>query len=267
MGCWLLRQQPTYSPKPACRNVLTFMLNQERAKHLVGSGTCLFVQKGDDFAVAAIDSRRNTKTGHEDTACKITCLDDYTIFLCQGVVEGWGSTASDVAKAAFAEQQDRPKDLYKVASAWCDEMCKQLGTLDKNDPFTKEAVEEQGTSGIFLGHGVAWSLIVLNANVDERNSKFVGSIECASSGGCIATGGFEEFFEEALYGETARAWKLRQSVGLPPGDEAKRWALKAKACVRAAIEWSGRNTIGGEIATIILRQGQKYEWVHRPSFC
>jgi hypothetical protein len=110
-------------------------------------------------------------------------------------------------------------------------------------------------------------LIVFNANIYERDSKFIASIECVPSDECIATDGFEQFFEEALYGATERATKLRQSVELPPDDEAKRWALKAEACIRAAVEWSGRSTIGGEIATIILRQGQKYEWVHRPSFC
>jgi hypothetical protein len=227
----------------------------------------LFVWRGDDFAVAAIDSRKNTKTGHEDLTCKITCLDDYTIFLCQGVVEGWGSTAIDIAKAAFAGQHETPNDLYKITSAWSNEMCKQLSTVDKADRFTKDAIEQQGASGVFLGHSAAGNLMVLNANIDERGSKFITSIECASSGGCISTDGFKQFFEEALGGETARATKLRQSVDLPPHDEAKSWALKAETCVRAAIEWSGRSTIGGEIATIILRQGQRYEWVHRPSFC
>jgi hypothetical protein len=243
------------------------MLTQEPVKRLVGFGTCLFVLQGDDFVVAAIDSRRNTKMSHEDSACKITCLDDQTIFLCQGIVEGWGSTASNVAKAAFAGQLETPKDLYKLASAWSDEMCKQLSTLDKADPFTRDAIEQQGASGVFLGHSAAGNLMVLNANIDERDLKFVTSIETSSSGGCISTGGFEHFFEEALCGATARATRLRQSVGLPPDDEAKSWALKAETCVRAAIEWSGSNTIGGQIATIILRQGQKYEWVHRPSFC
>jgi hypothetical protein len=47
------------------------MMTKEQLNPPFGSGTCLFVRKGDDFAVAAIDSRRNTQTG---LACKITCV-------------------------------------------------------------------------------------------------------------------------------------------------------------------------------------------------
>ena len=61
-----------------------------------------FVYVTADFAVAAIDSRKNTPAGHDDTACKITCLDDSTVFLCQGIVEGWGSHFH-VSNSLFAE--------------------------------------------------------------------------------------------------------------------------------------------------------------------
>jgi hypothetical protein len=88
-------------------------MTKEPLNPLTGSGTCLFVRKGNNFAAAAIDSRKNTPKGPDDLACKITCLDDFTIFLCQGVVDGWGSTATDVAKAHFAQQHERPKDLYE----------------------------------------------------------------------------------------------------------------------------------------------------------
>jgi hypothetical protein len=146
-------------------------------------------------------------------------------------------------------------------------MCKQLGTLDKTDPFTKDALEQQGAKGVFLGHCATGNLLVVVASIEEYDSHFVASIKSALSGDSFYTGEYAPFFEECLSGTTARATKLRQSVTLPKDDEPKSWALKAAACVHAAIEWSGSCTIGGEIATIILRQGQKYEWVHRPSFC
>ena len=69
---------------------------------LVSRGTCFFVYVAVDCAVAAIDSRKNTPAGHDDTACKITCLDDSTVFLCQGIVEGWGSHFH-VSNSLFAE--------------------------------------------------------------------------------------------------------------------------------------------------------------------
>ena len=138
-------------------------------------------------------------------------------------------------------------------------MCKQLGTLDKTDPFTKDALEQQGTKGVFLRHNAAGNLLVLVANIEEHDSKFVASIKCASSGESFYTGEYEPFFDEVLNGTSARATALRQSVELPQNDEAKSWALKAAACVHGAIKWGGSSTIGGEIATIILRNSQKYE--------
>jgi hypothetical protein len=242
------------------------VLTKEPLNPLIGSGTCLFVRTGNNFAVAAIDSRKNTPTGSDDLTCKITCLDDFTVFLCQGLVGGWGNTASDVAKAHFAKQHESTKALYKLASDWSSEMCQQLATLDKTDPFTKDALE-QGTKGVFLGHSATGNLLVLVASIEEHDSKFVASIKSAASDESFYTGEYEPFFEEVLSGTTARAANLRQSVNLPEDDESKRWALRAAACVHAAIKWSGSCTIGGEIATIILRQGKKYEWVYRPSYC
>src|SRR4029077_17646212 len=97
--------------------------------------------------------------------------------------------------------------------------------------------------------------------------KFNFTVKPASADSCLGTGEYEAFFEEVLNGVTPRATELRQSIKLPGNDEAKSWALKAAACVHAAIKWSKSTTIGGEIATIILRRGQRIEWVHRPAFC
>lgn len=81
----------------------------------ISYGTCLMVYGTEDFVVAAADSRRNTAAGHEDRACKILCLDEDTIFLCQGIVEGWGSNARDEARGCFARAQE---DLYRLAGSW-----------------------------------------------------------------------------------------------------------------------------------------------------
>jgi hypothetical protein len=56
----------------------------------VSIGTYFYLCLTDDFAIVAIDSREKTSAGYKDTACKISILDDFTIFFSQGIARGTG---------------------------------------------------------------------------------------------------------------------------------------------------------------------------------
>ena len=99
----------------------------------VAHGTFYFVHLEDDFAVAAIDSRANYPGSHRDDAIKVVVLDDFTIFLCQGISVGEGFSAAEIAERMFA-QHVSPVDPYDLASNWAAEMRAHIEILYNTDP-------------------------------------------------------------------------------------------------------------------------------------
>lgn len=232
----------------------------------VGWGTYFFVYVNDDFAAAAIDSRENIGDEHRDNICKITLLDDYTIFLCQGIARGEGFSAGDIARGEFA-QQLKPLDLYKLASDWANEMTKQIKILYERDRDIVEDMKPNAAGGVFLGYTEVGNVSAVQVQIEVSNSVNVTTfITALPPDSCPRTGGHDPIVEEVLAGDTNRARKLRASINLT-GNPATNWAIKAQTCVKAVIDWGDDRNVGGEVATLILERGQKWRWFHRPDFC
>jgi hypothetical protein len=226
-------------------------------------GTYLFVLVTDDFAAAAIDSRENVGAQPRDGICKISILDPFTICLHQGIARGDGFESSAIARSTFAAQT-KPADLQKLASSWADEMGRHIETLCITDPSIVENMKPNAASAIFLSHDGTGPVRGCQAKIQEKNrmiSKLIDFIPC---GTCAYTS-YPEIVEEVLAYTSPRAKALYGTLK-PTGVAATDWAIKAKMCVRAVIEWTGDREVGGEISAIVLERGKQYRWVNRPDF-
>jgi len=85
----------------------------------------------------------------------------------------------------------------------------------------------------------------------------------------MASPGQQNILNEFISGrESSRAKARIEQLGLT-GKEApiERDARKAEMLVTAVKDWGGENTIGGEVAVIMLERRKKWRWFHRPAFC
>lgn len=232
----------------------------------VAHGTFYFVQLEDDFVVAAVDSRANYPGSHCDNAIKIVVLNDFTIFLCQGISIGEGFSATEIAERMFA-QRISPVDPYDLASNWATEMRAHIEMLWKNDPGLVNSMRPDAASGVFLGHADTSSVSGAVAQIQQETpSAFKTIVHRMQSGDKISTGGHEEIIQEVDAFSSDRSIVLRSKFADPGNNQATFLATMAQMYVTAARDWTGDNEIGGEIAAIILERGRKYRWLHRPGF-
>ena len=88
------------------------------------------------------------------------------------------------------------------------------------------------------------------------------------AGGTLINGGHAEILQEFYgSGSTERAKKIIAQLSATRTSLANAWARRTSAYVAAVRDWSGDSGIGGEIAVVVLEQGKRWRWFHRPDFC
>jgi hypothetical protein len=241
----------------------------------IWDGTYFFVQTDGDFATVSIDSRRgirNDVTGAitpDDEYCKITILDDYTIFFGAGL--SYIANEFDAFNLAIdkSKHQRSPIDLRKLATEWATEGTRRIQHAYPTDADAIDALRPDGImfDGVFVGHTKDGAVSVINAII-KKNSDNSFDYTVAAIPTLSVTGYFEIFSEFFPTVSSDRAQALASSnPALQTSSSVEYQAARNAMIVAAVRDWSQDPLIGGDIATIILERGQKWRCYHRPDFC
>jgi hypothetical protein len=228
----------------------------------LGFGTFFFVYVEEGFAVAAIDSRQTIGTERRDDVCKITPLDEFTIFLSQGIAMSEKFNTSAIARRKFTNKGS-DIDVYKLACDWATEMTKHIEELYASDRDFVRQMKPDAAGAILLGHDTMGPVRAAQAQIQESNGTVFNLVRSIPSHTYSYTS-YKEIIDEVLACRTDRAKALYHSYRSTGG--ASDWAVRAQLCVRAVVDWAGDQEVGGEVATIVLEQGRRWRWFHRPAF-
>ncbi len=237
---------------------------QDGRESRIAHGTYFFACVTDDFVAAAIDSRENRGAKHHDGVCKVSILDDFTIFLHQGIARGESFDSTTVARHCFSEQK-KPVNLYKLACSWAEEMSKHVKSLCTSDPAIIKDMKPDAAGAMFIAHDSMGPVSGIQVRIQELKGHVLNLIDSVPAWTTVYTS-HREIVDEVLACSSSRAKALFGSIE-PTGIQATDWALRSKMCVQAVIDWTEDEEVGGEIAAVILERGKKYRWFQRPTFC
>ncbi len=234
-----------------------------------------------DFLVVAIDSRTvdllDPSQPPNDRYCKIHPLSDQTVFFSTGIVAMKDRLASfdanALAEKVYADVVHAP-DFAALAENWSALMEAAYGKFLAAHPALAQSLDDKVMiKGYFAGIDDYAKVVLESAEISRRSGEFSTSFSHRQQSGDaipIVHGGHSEIIDEfADGGTTARAKKVLAQIDAEGAREssADKMALLVEAFVRAVRDWSGDDTVGGDVAVLILERGKYPRWFRRPSFC
>ena len=250
----------------------------------VSHGTFFIFGLSTDYAVVAIDSRgtittTNRKNRVNDRFCKVRPLSPTAFFFSTGLDTAFYVATGreifdtrDIANDVYANA-GRSSNFETMADKWAtwSEAAYRHATLMSaalKDPMAKGyfvGTKDDGEIGAgaatigyhrdtaqHFSHTSEGFTPTAKPRVEQPNGQPVRDIEHEFTAG----------------GLTDRAKKIMQDVGWATARSGPDTAaLHLSTLVAAVRDWSGNDTIGGDIATIVLERGQPWRWFHRPDFC
>jgi hypothetical protein len=246
-------------------------------------GTFFLFQRTNDYLVVAIDSRYiRSESGRRvltDDTCKIRLLDDRTIFFLFGM-KSWGYLGGPVFDAYDEAQREfnalGNSDLSAVARSWGAGQRRSLEKWHLENADAADVVARM-TQARYLMRGYfamssSRSVAMYGIGVlptGTQQAPFFTDPVFEAVGVTGRTSGHADLVNEILAGRTSRAELVRneiakKSVDLPEIEQA---AVKLQVMAAAILRWAGDDTIGGDVAVVVLERGQPAHWLHKPAHC
>lgn len=198
--------------------------------------------------------------GERYEICKITVLDDHSIFVPEGVAgSANGFDAGAIAVEKFS--QAGGKVLDDVAKQWAAEMVERIGAAYPNNRYGIDdlAARSAGViaNGVFITQtDVIYAVRAALTHRTPRTIDFGFFVQPISYGSPISAGHFQ--FAWSALAEAQKHW------GADTPDD---WAAAAEFVVARVRDSSIDPYVGGDIATIILERGKSLRWYHQPIGC
>lgn len=245
-------------------------------------GTYFGLYVGKDFITAAIDSRLTIINGtlnlpyYKDDVCKISILNEHTIFFVEGlnsnVNNDFAFDAHEIARVQYNKQTEHI-DIERLATDWARTMVKKITDIY---PFYIKEISSRPNGEISQGFFISSEndkVLAVQATIKMQASgvaaRFSPIVTFVEPNSWIFSGHGEilaEFVENHI-SERAKITIAQFNSRISGSTAPEIWATKTEMYVKTVTDWSGDVNIGGEIATIILEHGKKWRWFRRPSFC
>jgi hypothetical protein len=213
-----------------------------------------------------------------DNACKIWFLDDRTIFFLFGMTS-WGYRGGPVFDAYDEARREfmalGNSDLSAVARSWGAGQKHSLEKWRLQNADAADVVARWPAPDFMRGYfatgsnrSVSMYGVAISPAGSQREPFFTEPVlEAVTAPGRAS--GQADLVKEILAGRTSRAELVRNEIAAKSVDlsEIEQTAVKLQVMAAAILRWAGDDTIGGDVAVVVLERDRPAHWFHKPAHC